>query len=271
MALTKLTHLINPEVLADMIQAELPALIRFTNTVAEMDYTLQGRPGDTITLPVWKYIGHAADLAEGVDDIPVLLDYDTDTATVKKVAKAVELTDEAVLSGYGDPVGEAGHQLALSIAGKIDADVLAELKKAVLAYGDGISAISYEELVSAIALFEDEVEGEPMFLFIAPAQRPAILMDENFIQAAPEVVRTGVVGYIAGCEVRVSKQLDDGEAIIAKPNAVKIYAKRNINFEDDRNVLGKSTIFAVDQHYVAHLADEGRAIILDMEPAAQGS
>lgn len=49
-----------------------------------------------------------------------------DTATIKKVGNGVELTDEALLSGYGDPMGEAVSQLAMAVASKVDNDVIAE-------------------------------------------------------------------------------------------------------------------------------------------------
>ena len=67
-------------------------------------------------------IGTAQDLAEGVADVPVVLNSDSETVKVKKAAKSVEITDEAILSGHGNPVGEIADQLLLSIADKIEKD-----------------------------------------------------------------------------------------------------------------------------------------------------
>lgn len=42
----------------------------------------------------------------------------TTKAKVKKAGKAVELTDEAMISGYGDPFGEATRQIQMAVASK---------------------------------------------------------------------------------------------------------------------------------------------------------
>ena len=65
MAQTKLTNLINPEVMAPMISAKLPKKIKFS-PIAKIDDTLAGQPGNTITVPKYAYIGDAEDVAEGV-------------------------------------------------------------------------------------------------------------------------------------------------------------------------------------------------------------
>ena len=47
---TKIADLINPQVLADMISAELPNAIVFA-PLAIVGRTLQGRAGNTLTMP----------------------------------------------------------------------------------------------------------------------------------------------------------------------------------------------------------------------------
>ncbi|MEO5290547.1 N4-gp56 family major capsid protein [Limosilactobacillus allomucosae] len=126
---TMLAQMIAPEVMGQMLQAQPPQAVRFTS-IAPIDTTLQGRAGDTITLPRYKYIGDAQDVAEGGEIQYNQLTTATQKATLKKAGIGVELSDEAVLSGYGDSVGEATRQIGLSIGSKVDNDILAEAKKA---------------------------------------------------------------------------------------------------------------------------------------------
>lgn len=50
MTMTKIAQMVNPQVMADMIRAELPKKIKIS-PLAKIDNTLAGRPGDTITVP----------------------------------------------------------------------------------------------------------------------------------------------------------------------------------------------------------------------------
>ena len=182
--LTKLSDLINPQVMADMVEAQLPKLIRFSNNVAAIDNTLEGQAGSVITIPVWTYSGDAVDLAEDTEGTADVLEADSTTATIKKVFKAIQLSDEAILSGLGDPLGEAARQIALAIANKVDNDVLAALKAGTLTAGAVDTSIGYTPIVNAIAKFADEVMGEPKYLFIAQAQYAELLVDAKFTPAS---------------------------------------------------------------------------------------
>lgn len=50
MATTMLSNLLDPQVVADLVDKKLIYNIRFA-PLAEVDTTLVGRPGDTVTLP----------------------------------------------------------------------------------------------------------------------------------------------------------------------------------------------------------------------------
>lgn len=135
----------------------------------------------------------------------------TTTAKVKKAGKAVELTDESVLSGYGDPMGTTISQLAMSIADKVDSDSYDALTKASLVY-DGTSAeISYSAVVAANALFEDESDGTlTKIMFIHPAQQTALLNDSDFKSNDKyplNVIMNGTIGSIAGAQIVKSKKV----------------------------------------------------------------
>ena len=208
MAQTKIADLINPEVMADMISAKVPkklAVLPF----AKIDTTLTGKPGDTITVPQYAYIGDAADVAEGVEAETVKLTAGTTTVTVKKAMKAVTLTDEAVLSGYGDPVGETNNQLSKSIASKEDNDGIDALMGAQLAYDGSASVIKYAGVVDAVDLFEEEVNSDKV-LFVHPKQVTQLRKDSDFVSAdkyTGDVVMTGEIGKIANCRVVPSKKV----------------------------------------------------------------
>ena len=271
--MTKLENVVNPEVMADMISAELPKKIKVA-PLAKIDNTLVGRAGNTITVPSFGYIGEAKDVAEGVAIDLTQMSTSTKTATVKKAGKGVEISDEAVLSGYGDPVGEARRQLTLSIADKIDTDCMDELKKANLSHDLSATAIiSYEGIVDAIDKFEEE-DYEDKVIFVHPKQVTQLRKDANFLSLDKypvPVVMNGVIGSIAGCQVVVSKKVDTTENMykcpIVKAGALTIYMKRAAEVEADRDILKKTTVITADEHFVAKLTDESKVVLAKFKDA----
>lgn len=275
--LTKISDLIDPEVMGDMISARIPKKLRVA-PFAKIDDTLAGVPGDTITVPAYAYIGDAADVAEGAEVAIEKMTTSTRKATIKKAMKGIGLTDEAVLSGYGNPIGEANTQLAMAIASKIDSDCMDELQKATLVYDGSEAAIGYQGIVDAVDLFEDEVGGLDKVLFVHPKQVTQLRKDPDFLSAdkyQPGVALTGEVGMVAGCRIVPSKRVPLSAGVYACPlvkleadtetedevPALTIYRKRDVNIEAERKPKTRTTEITADEFYVAVLSNEAKVVL----------
>lgn len=282
MAQTKLTNLVNPQVMADMISAGLDKAIKFS-PLAKIDSTLVGQPGNTITVPKYAYVGDAEVVAEGVAMDTVVLSATTTTATVKKAGKGVEITDEAALSGYGDPVGEAEKQLKISIAAKIDNDCYDALNSATAKYDGKAAIIGYEGIVKAVDVFGEE-DYTQRVMFIHPKQITQLRLDPEFRDKNKyplDVVMTGVIGEIAGCQVIPSKKVKLTDTYYECPivkvtnaevdedvPALTIYKKRDVIVESDRDILKKTTVITADEHYTAHLSNDSKVVVAQFKAEA---
>lgn len=282
---TKLAQLIDPEVMAPMISAKLLNAIVAT-PFARIDTTLEGRPGSTITVPKYQYIGDASDLAEGADATATKLETTSAEYTIKKAVKQVQLTDEAVLSGYGNPVGETNSQLGLAIASKIDQDVIDELLTAT-ATKTLNEVISYDGIVDAIDLFNEEENVEKV-MFINPKQVSTLRKDPDFISADKynnQVMMRGEIGMVANARIVPSRRIakKDGTytcpIVQLKPEsqtgdetaAVTIYIKRNVNLETQRELGNYTTLIGADEHYVAALTDDSKVVLAVFEAEEEES
>lgn len=209
MATTMMSNMINPQVMGDMIDAKISALLKIT-PYAKLDTTLQGVPGDTKTVPAWNYIGDAEDVAEGAEVGLTTMTAGTTTFTIKKAMKAVGITQEAINSGLGNPVGQAEKQLAKSIAGKVDNDVLDAVYTGTKYYAPTtVAAIAYAGIVDAVGNFEDEEQTEKV-MFIHPTQETQLRKDSDFISADKyngNVMVTGEIGMVAGTRVVKSRKV----------------------------------------------------------------
>lgn len=260
---TKLANLFNPQVVADLINAKLTDAIRFS-PLCRIDTTLAGRPGSTITLPTYAYIGDATAVAEGAD-IPISqLTESTAEVTIAKVGKGVQLTDEAVLSGYGDPKGEAVNQIRTAIASKVDNDVLEVLNGITSNMTHTVTgAITVDEIANALVKFGEDIEGEKVLL-VSPDDYAVIRKADEWCPAseiAANLIIKGSVGAVHGCQVVVSNKLKGKkQSFIVKPGALALYLKRDTLVETDRDIINKSTVITADKHYVAYLYDASKAI-----------
>lgn len=288
MAVTKIEDMIVPEVMADMISAKVEAKV-IISKIAKVDTTLQGQPGNEVTVPQYKYIGDAEDVAEGVAMGTAKLETGSTSFTIKKAGKGVSITDEAILSGYGDPVGEANKQLATAIANKIDNDVVEVINKeyAVSTAEDGVKliydgsskVINYAGVVDAEDLFDEEVSSDKV-MYVHPKQMTQLRKDPDFLSADKydgKVMVSGEVGKIGTCRIVRSKKVklnsestaylnpivkltNDAETEEDAP-AVTIYLKRDTQVERERKADSGITNIFTNKHYGVALTNATKVVL----------
>ena len=281
MAITTMAQMINPEVMGDMINAKIEALAKIT-PYAKVDTTLQGVPGDTKTVPSWNYIGDAEDVAEGAEVGLSQMTAASTTFTIKKAMKAVGITQEAINSGLGNPVGQAEAQLAKAIVNKVDNDVLTAALTATNVAGDGASAIGYASIVDAVTKFEDEEDGIEKVMFISPKQEATLLKDPDFLSAdkfQAGVAVNGAIGKIAGCWVKKSRKITAKSGVFTCPiiklepdsaeteytedelPALTIFLKKDTAVSTDFKHLSQTHEVAAVKYYGVALTNSAKVVL----------
>ncbi|MGH2325462.1 N4-gp56 family major capsid protein [Leuconostoc lactis] len=276
MTTTVLANLIDPEVMADLIEAQLPKAIKFS-AIAPLDTTLVGVPGSTLTVPSYKYIGDADEVAEGAAIEYSKLEQTKRTMTIKKAAKGVEITDEAVLSGLGDPVGEGQRQVRMAIASKIDNDILATALKAPLKLTADIDLDLIDKLEATFTDAPDAIEDNNisttgvLFVSYKDAAKLRKLAGQDWTrptQLGDDILVKGLFGELLGWEIVRSMKLEQNQFVAVKPGALKTYLKRDIFAEVGRDMDHKVTKFNADEHYGVAIYNDALLVASTTVPSA---
>lgn len=292
MAVTKISDIINPQVMSDIIDAKIEKQCKIT-PYAKVDTTLQGVAGDTVTVPSWNYIGDAEDFdPETSADTDAEMDVTKLTASsttfkVKCASKSVGILQTAINSGLGNPVGQAQLQLAKSIIGKIDNDVMDACYTATNVY-DAKANIGYAGIVDAVAKFEDEEDGVDKVLFIHPNQEATLLKDPDFLSAdkfSGGVAVNGAIGKIAGCWVKKSKKVklvgDNYECPIIKTEpdsseteytedelpALTIYVKKDTQVDHEWFPKKQRHDITASKYYGVALTNNAKVVVAKFKKA----
>lgn len=275
---TQLAQMIDPEVMATMLQAQLPQAVRFS-AIAPIDTTLQGQAGDTVTVPRYKYIGDAEDVAEGGAISYNQLQTATQKITIKKAGIGVKLTDEAVLSGYGDPVGEATRQIGMSIASKVDNDILATAKTAKLVVQhaidlDLIDQVSAQLIDNSSDFNYETNDTQTGVLFINHKDADALrkLAANNWTRATElgdNILVNGSFGELFGWQIVRTSKVAVGYGLAVLPGALKTYLKRDVNLETQRDIDHKLTKINADKIYGVAIMNDAK--IVQIKPAPSSS
>lgn len=271
---------IDPQVLTAMVSAQLPNYLRFT-PLATVDTTLVGRPGTTVTVPRWKYIGEATDVKE-LGAIPLKqMSASMQSIKIKKSGIGSQYSDEFALSAYGDPVSEIARQVSMSLADRVDSDCMDTLLKAKLtleATNDiklfnsleatfinnttvGYDTTEATAMLNGVIVLNPQDANDLIASAMDIYKRPTQLGDDVLIKG------NGALGEILGWQIVTARKLTKGKAIAMKPGALGIYMKRGVLVETQRDILHKATTVTADEYYATAINDDSKVCAITLTPA----
>lgn len=150
-------------------------------------------------------------MAEGAD-IPISkLATDVEKVTVAKIGRAIQFTDEALLSGNANTVAtEAAKQVIMAINDKVESKFLTEMStKAALVSTVAASTSVSAAVAEALQLFGEDLDGQKVLL-VPPTFYTKMLKSDGWIpntDTGADIIIRGSVGQMLGCQVVLSNRL----------------------------------------------------------------
>lgn len=261
MATTMKANLFIPQVVADQIATDYGNAI-VVSSYFDQDNTLVGRAGDTLTFPQFQYIGDASVIAEGGPITPAQLTCGTVTKSVVKVVKQVELTDEALNSGYGNPRGEATTQIGKAIALKDDKDAITELLTANQTAKD---TTLDGAIVKGLKVLGEKALQNTVYCFVNTSNYYDMIGAKTWVPASEMVasmVTRGVAGQYMGVTVIPTDTVAVDAPILMIPGAGRKINKASFEFEYDRDLSNHTHLLDGSEHRVMYLYDESKVVKL---------
>jgi hypothetical protein len=282
MAVTAISDIINPEVLADQVSAKYPDMLVLGNSnLVEVDSTFPlGSPGTAFKLPFWKRIGAFGSMTEGVALTPGKVTAAAEYAIVQRGGGAYEVYDTAQLVSKADPVAEVANQISRRAAEYLDAALVVEAKK---------SPNTYDQSVISSGLLDQNTFASAMTVtlgdnFAKLQQGGAAIMHsktfgdlmktgaiQNQYQSGMDVIRTGMVPTLMGLPIVVSDLVSTStvsgttfyDTYLIGPGSLALFYQRQVMVEFDRDILLQADIIAATVHFSPHLFgwdDQGNAL-----------
>ena len=215
---------------------------------------LKGGPGNAIKIPRWGTIGDFTEVAEG-NAMPVVnIAATAATATVKKFARGVEVTDEALLASYDDPLKEVARQFARYAARAADRELITAAEASTLLH-TAPATITLNDIIDAIGKWNDASVNISGLVVHSKVYRDLIKLSEfkTLTQKADQVIEKGVVGMVYGVPIRVSDAIttvagspNTYRNLLLKKSALGLWYQRNMNVETERDTIKRTTVITAD-------------------------
>lgn len=235
-----------------------------TRSLMTVDTSLTEASGMTKTINTYTYSGTAEELANGVGNTAAnrgSISYTGTDYTVKMVQQAFDYTDEDFMKD-GTIVDNMLKGANQKMVNKMTADFLAALGTKNASQQELVSGVtfakggslSYDVIVDAISELNQEDESK-IFIIIPNKWKAALRKDSDYKSAQlGQVIYNGQVGTICGIPVIATKALTD-KAYVMTAEAVKLFMKKDVNVEQDRDVDKRKNSVYLRMTYVVALVD----------------
>ena len=217
-------------------------------------------------------VGAASAVNEGAD-IPISkLTMSTTPVKVSKIGIAIEYTDEALLCAPENSVGmEAAKQVGLSVADKVEKDLLTEMATltaattAIPSSGDVSPAIAAD----MAEIFGEDIDGAKVLL-CDPAMFARLMDSKTWLpasQLSAQKIVSGTVGEILGCQVVPTNRLANSNLVyIVKPGALALYMKRDTLVEFDRDIICETNYIKASKIFAPYVFDDSKIAKITVTP-----
>ena len=222
-----------------------------TRNLMSVDTSLAETAGMTKTINVYTYSGEAEEVGVGEGNTTRgALTYAGTDYTVKMVQANFDYADEDFMKD--NTVVDNGIAGATAILkNKMNADFVAECAKATLTHE--APTFGYDAIVDGISKLNVEDESK-LFVLIPNDWKADLRKDPDYVAARMgEVVYTGQVGTVAGLPVIASKAVE--EAYVMAPEAVKLFIKKDVEAEQQRDADTRTNEVYIRSAYVCALVD----------------
>lgn len=223
-----------------------------TRNLMTVDNSLTETAGMTKTINVYTYTGTAEELAAGAKNSNRgAIAYVGTDYTVKRVQQVFDYLDDDFYKDNTivDNMLKGANQVMVN---KMTEDFIGECAKASL--GHEAAAFGYDAVVDGIAKLGLEDESK-LFIVIPTAWKADLRKDPDYVAARMgEVVYNGQVGTVCGIPVIATNALEN-EAYVMTQEAVKLFMKKDVEVEQERDVEAKQNTIVLATYYIVALAD----------------
>ena len=231
-----------------------------TRTLMAIDNTLAEGEGMTKVVNVYSYTGAAEKLADGAkNSTRGALAFTGKEYKVQRAQHTFDYTDSQFMTDNN--VVEMSLKFANDIlTNTMTEDFYTECAKCSKAVTGGIN---YNTIVDAISKVGLENEAG-IFVVIPNDKKAELRKDEDYKNARMgEVVYGGQVGTVAGIPVIATNATD--KAYVMTKDAVKLFMKKDVEVEQDRDIETKTNTVVLSAYYVCALADDSKICRIDAE------